>query len=179
MLEFLNEGIYCITNKINNNLYIGHSTNLGNRKTKHFSLLKHNKHPNDLLQKDYNIYNESTFEFKILEYTKQNLLEKEQYYINIYKPNYNIYINVVNYAMPQSVKDKLSITRKKLYKQGVISINGQKNIIQKDVNNNIIEEFPSIMSASRKLNINRSSIQKVLYGIHKQTNNFIFEYKED
>ena len=61
IIEFKNEGVYVLKNIINNKSYIGSSSNIGNRITKHMSLLKHNKHDNALLQKDFNLFGEKAF----------------------------------------------------------------------------------------------------------------------
>lgn len=85
-------GIYQIKNIVNNHLYIGSAINVKNRKSKHFSDLKKNKHHSIHLQRAYNLYNENNFGFYILEYVEDasKLIEREQYYIDNLKPQYNI-----------------------------------------------------------------------------------------
>ena len=81
-------GIYKITNIKSNKVYIGQSINIKSRKTHHFSDLRGNRHPNRFLQHSWNKYGEMNFKFKILEYcSKQQLDEKEVYWINYYKSN--------------------------------------------------------------------------------------------
>lgn len=175
---FQNEGIYCIINIINNEIYIGSSSNLGNRKTKHFSLLNNNKHLNTYLQNAVNEFGINNFEFKILEYTKVNLKKKENEYIQKLKPNYNIYIDLISNTVPLESRIKMSNTRKKLFSEGKLKPNCAKSIIQTDLDGNYINTFPSIRAASISLGIDRTSIQRVLYKKYKQMKGFIFHYEE-
>jgi predicted GIY-YIG superfamily endonuclease len=177
-LIFQNQGIYCIENTVTKEMYIGHSTNLGNRFTKHNSLLKHNKHANKGLQEAVNSYGIEVLEFSVLEYCEQDFLSREQYYINKYNPIYNIYKDVVNYKVPDSMKQQMSVTRKRLYQEGKLAINCAKKIVQTDLEGNFIAEYSSIMETSRSIGLHRTSIQRVLYGKAKQMKGFVFLYKE-
>lgn len=80
--------IYSITNKINNKKYIGVTKDLDTRKRKHFWELKNNRHSNEKLQRDYNIFGASAFEVEILEElkyaTKKEGFKKEVFYIGKY-----------------------------------------------------------------------------------------------
>lgn len=84
-------GIYKIENLITQKIYIGSAVNLSGRKSVHFNALKNNKHHSNYLQKSFNKYGESYFIFTVIEYcNKDQLILKEQYYIDLYKPEYNI-----------------------------------------------------------------------------------------
>jgi len=85
-------GIYCIENKINKKKYIGSSKNVYKRKNRHFSELRNLRHKNNKLQSSYNKYGEDNFMFYVLEFieNEDELIIKEQYYINSIKPDYNI-----------------------------------------------------------------------------------------
>lgn len=84
-------GIYIIINKITDKTYIGSSYNLIQRLSSHLSGLRKNKHSNVILQRNYNIYGESSFEFEVLEFCEKELLQaREQYFINQFKPEINI-----------------------------------------------------------------------------------------
>lgn len=52
-----------------------------------------------------------------------------------------------------------------------------KAIVQYDKNGNYIQEFPSISSAAKTLNLDSSTISKVCRGINKTHGGFIFKYK--
>ena len=99
MLEFIDlkigeknkSGIYCITTSINNRIYIGSTKNLSVRFSTHKRDLKAKKHGNVKLQNFVNKYGINKLSFNIIKICDlNNLIEEEQYYINIYKPYYNI-----------------------------------------------------------------------------------------
>lgn len=82
--------IYAILNKINNKKYVGSAVNLYRRKNIHLHHLRKNIHHSKYLQRAWNKYGEQNFEFIILELcNKDNLIEKEQFYIDKYNPEYN------------------------------------------------------------------------------------------
>lgn len=86
-----NIGIYQIKNKINNKSYIGSSSRLKFRWSRHLTDLKCNIHHSLALQRACNKYGIDSFEFIVLEYCKDDeLLQKEQYYLDVLKPEYNI-----------------------------------------------------------------------------------------
>lgn len=86
-----NIGIYQIKNKINNKSYIGSSSRLKFRWNRHLTDLKCNVHHSLALQRAFHKYGYDNFEFIILENCEENkLLEKEQYYLDTLKPEYNI-----------------------------------------------------------------------------------------
>jgi hypothetical protein len=53
----------------------------------------------------------------------------------------------------------------------------QKPILQFDLNNKLIKEWPSIKHAAEGTNSNASTISKVCRGIFKKTNGFIWQFK--
>ena len=59
-------GIYKITNQLNGKIYVGQSKNVYARKVEHFAALRRNKHPNQLMQKDWNKSNRG-FRFDVIE----------------------------------------------------------------------------------------------------------------
>lgn len=75
-------GIYFISNKINNKLYIGQSINIEQRWNAHKRELRNNIHENSKLQRAWNKYGEENFEFLIATKCKEYQLNTlEQYYI--------------------------------------------------------------------------------------------------
>lgn len=113
-------GIYKITNKINNKIYIGSSKNIFNRWLQHLDLLLKNEHHNYNLQNDFNIQgkNVNDFNFEILEITDEDILKDDllilegKYIIEnqSYKNNigYNIVINkskTINIKKDKETKD--------------------------------------------------------------------------
>lgn len=82
-------GIYKITNKITNNCYIGSSKNIKKRWSNHKSSYTWKQHPSVRLYQAFQSYGLDNFEFEIIEET-DNLREREQYFIDLLKPAYNM-----------------------------------------------------------------------------------------
>lgn len=87
-------GVYAIKNSINNKIYIGSTcTSFLNRIYNHTLNLNRNTHCNKYLQRAWNKYGNDTFIFEILEIctsNKNNTLKKEQKYLDMLHPEYNI-----------------------------------------------------------------------------------------
>lgn len=81
-------GIYKITNLETNDCYIGSSKDVKNRWKNHKVSSQWKKQKNNKLYIDFQKYGLDKFSFEILEETT-NLKEREQYYIDLLKPNYN------------------------------------------------------------------------------------------
>lgn len=83
-------GIYKITNKINNKIYVGKSTDVKNVWEKHRSL---NEAKKFALEKDIALYGADKFEFSILEECEEEKLsDRESFYVDLYdavKAGYN------------------------------------------------------------------------------------------
>jgi len=110
-------GIYCWTNKINNKSYIGSSSNLNIRFKNYFSIryLKA-KESNSIIYSALLKYGHRHFNLKILEYCdKKDLITKEQYYLDLLKPEYNI-LKIANSRLGKlhslDAKLKMSLSRK-------------------------------------------------------------------
>jgi group I intron endonuclease len=91
-ISFKNKsGIYIIKTKINNRFYIGSAINLYNRMHTHLTHLKKNKHCNAKLQRFVNKYGIENIFFECVELCeKENLIIREQFYIDTLNPFYNI-----------------------------------------------------------------------------------------
>lgn len=82
-------GIYKITNKVNNKIYIGSSKNIHKRWKNHIKELITNKHANIYLQHDWNEYGKECFMFEILEKCSEDIRYSiEQEYLNKLLPFY-------------------------------------------------------------------------------------------
>lgn len=85
-------GVYKWTNKINGKIYIGSSVNLSNRLRNYFNI----SYLSDLkdimiIYKALLAHGFDNFKLEILEYCNPSeLIEREQYYIDLLKPEYNI-----------------------------------------------------------------------------------------
>ena len=85
-------GIYAITNLENGHRYIGSAVNLRRRSRAHLNCLKGNRHENSRLQRAWNKYGEDSFRFEVLEYVLllEDLIPREQHYVDTLKPAYNL-----------------------------------------------------------------------------------------
>lgn len=84
--DWKKQGIYCITCAVNGKKYIGSTKNIYRRINLHKSNLNHNdlKHNNQYFINDWNEFGCDNFEYYVLEYTNENLKDKETYYIELY-----------------------------------------------------------------------------------------------
>lgn len=149
-------GIYCITNTINNKFYIGSSKNIYHRLKRHYSDLERKKHQNPYLLNSYIKHGKNAFTVEILEETSFDLLtQKEQYYIDTLKPDYNIIIDVVRQVTPLSSRKKISKTLKDKYKKGILlprkNDEQKKPVIIYDKECNCVGSYESENSAGKKL----------------------------
>jgi group I intron endonuclease len=118
-------GIYQIINLINNKKYIGSSINIKRRKYEHYYKLNNNIHDNKHLQNAWNKYGIESFKFEVIEFldNEEKLLDKEQFYIDLYKTNntlngYNIRPNASsNLGFHHSEETKQKFVNNSLGKQ--------------------------------------------------------------
>jgi group I intron endonuclease len=81
-------GIYKIENLKNGKIYIGSSIDVKSREYKHFWMLDKSRHDNEYLQKSYNKHGKKCFKFDVIEECLiEELISKENYYINLYTSN--------------------------------------------------------------------------------------------
>jgi group I intron endonuclease len=110
-------GVYQIKNLVNGLIYIGSSVNIYGRWWSHKSMLRRRIHKNPYLQNSWNKYGEENFEFKILEIVENldDVLLKEQEYLNTHLPDYNIckYVDATTAGIPKSDEHKKKISESK------------------------------------------------------------------
>lgn len=104
---------------VNGKSYVGQSTNITQRLSKHKSELRHNKHQNLHLQNAWNKYGEYNFIFNVIEYCDIDELDDiEKYYINIWNLTNNQYgYNIetgghFNKKLSQGTKQKIRDAKK-------------------------------------------------------------------
>jgi excinuclease UvrABC nuclease subunit len=97
-------GVYVIVNSVNNHKYVGQSKNLLKRMRDHFHVLDHGRHPNSYLQNAYNLHGRQSFVFVVLEYIPDlvELNDREQYWIEHLRPEYNIVKNIFEWSLKVS-----------------------------------------------------------------------------
>lgn len=127
-------GIYQIRNLINNIIYVGSASLLGNRKWQHFNQLILNNHPNKKLQNAFNKYGRENFIFEVLELCeKENLIHREQYYLNILlcaNVN-NTFFNKRGYNILRIAKNSVGFKHSEETKKKISEIQIGKKVSQK------------------------------------------------
>jgi len=112
----MNSGIYKITNKITNDFYIGSTIDFNNRFRQHKQSMIRMDHGNPILQNVYNKYGIEKLSFEIIEIVnKDNLLIREQHYIDKLNPKYNnckTAGNMLGRLMSKETKKKMSKAKK-------------------------------------------------------------------
>lgn len=143
-------GIYCIINIKNSKRYIGSSKNIRQRLWTHRAGLRHNKHENYYLQAAWNKYGEDNFDFYIVESCEEKvLLEREQWYINTMKPEYNINPIAQNPPSSKESRKKQSETRKKLFAEGKLKPSFKHTpVYVYDLEGNFIKEYSTMKEAA-------------------------------
>lgn len=110
--------IYRIVSNINpEKIYIGSALDFGGRKRMHLSLLKRDKHHSILLQRHVNKYGVEDFYFEILErvFDISQLIQREQHYLDTYKPTLNILKvagNTFGRLVSEETRRKISLANK-------------------------------------------------------------------
>lgn len=181
-------GIYKIKCKINNKIYIGSTINLVRRKCNHFTKLDNKIHHNIHLQRSYEKHGKNNFEFIILEEcSKDMLILKEQYYIDTYKPEYNI-LKIAGSSLGRKLskehKNKIKISLKAInFKpsiRGILESNklNQKKVYQYTTDKIFIREYDSISEAGRISNLGSSRISRCCNGKLYKSGNFIWTFNK-
>ena len=150
----MSQGIYKITNLIDNKCYVGQSVNIEYRWKEHIRTSKNKKRHNYNfhLYKSFRKYGTENFKFEILELVpnKNDLTKKEQFYYDMYKPEYSL-------MQPQ---DTLSNNRKnKVYKIDMDTLE-------------ILYTYESATEAGIKNNINHSHISSTCSGVRTSAGGF-------
>lgn len=112
MIE-IKSGIYKIINVINNECYVGSAVNFHRRFGAHRRGLNKNSHANRHLQSAWNKYGENNFKFVIIEEVleKALLIKREQFYLDIIKPEYNespTAGSLLGFTHSQETREKIS-----------------------------------------------------------------------
>lgn len=132
------KGIYKITNKTNNKVYIGESLNIERRWEEHIEDLNNNKHHSYKLQNDWNTYGQDNFKFEIVKEINTStavihyiLIVLEHKYMKEFNSITNGY-NVEN-TLKEMLDGKKAILGNKINK---MNINILKNVINNMNKNN-------------------------------------------
>lgn len=184
--ELTRTGIYKITCLVNNKFYIGSASCIQSTKSKigfigrlnrHIISLKNNSHSNLVLQNSYNKYGLDNFKFEILEYCNStDCRNREQYYLDSLQPFYPVGFNICKNSLGNNSNNN---SKNRINNRDNSNINNSYKIIvlQKDLNNNIINEYLGIANAARQTNTHRVAIYKCCRKEYKTAGGFIWEYK--
>ena len=167
-------GIYMIINIENGNKYIGSSKSIKERLQNHIWHLNKGTHNNGHLQNAWNKYGYQKFDYGILCICdEKDRFEKEQYFINIFNPEYNIDIDVKRNFLTQETKNKISKSIKELYNNGFVNSNKIKeDVYLYDIDSlEMINTFNCIADAAEYVYKRRGSIK------YQQVNNAILKNK--
>ena len=152
-------GIYRWVNLINGNTYIGSSLNLGNRLRDYFkhSFLIHPKNNKLLIYKAILKYGYSNFQLEILEYCDVSLLiSREQYFIDTFKPSYNILTVASSSFGFKHTEESLSKLRSHLL---LINLEKAFKVHVTDIVTNTKTVYDSIRKAALALNTDLKALK--------------------
>jgi len=171
-------GVYKITNKINGKMYIGGSTNVESRRIDHFKPYRINKLKHLPLYEAMIKFGRENFEFEILEeVTKEELGNKEEYYINKYNAVDDGY-NVISTAHVMHDEEFSKANADRLRERNLK--NWQDPEYREHITNSSREYQKTVpyekrLNAIKGLNKYTNSIKKKVYQYDKQ-GNFIAEF---
>ena len=113
--------IYQIKNLENNHRYIGSTMEKERRWQEHRNTLEYGKHDNSHLQNAWDRHSAESFEFSVLEEVEniENLIDREQYYIDKLEPKYNI--------VPRADRSKVAEETKEKISKNHVNYSGEKN----------------------------------------------------
>lgn len=184
-----NIGIYRILNTKNNKIYIGSSENLNKRRIDHFGLLKRNKHHSIHLQRAWNrtLNPESTFIFEILEYCKkEELLDKENHYLNYYcksqeyiKNLNNDFLKISYNILPLAIKGFGGKHRKETILKLKMNHPLRKRILCYTPDGLLYKIYESSGDAEKDTKLSKSAILKLCKNKKYISKYYIFGFEND
>ena len=143
IMQDIQTGIYMIRNKKDNKFYIGRTLNFRKRIISHRTELNNQIHHSFRLQRAWNKHKEENFEFVLIEEcSKEIYRDREQFWIDLLKPDYNLAQNSRGGRFgpqKQSTIEKIRESKRKM------------DIYQFDLENNFIAKFRSVMDAARSI----------------------------
>jgi group I intron endonuclease len=187
-------GIYKIVNKENGKIYIGSTRRLAERKTEHFSKFKKNK-GNSIIRNAILKYGIDNFEFVVIEvfhfwvdakisYIDEMLTSREQYFVDLLLPEYNIKIKDVcsSKAIPRNITDNknIELSKREIKRRQVNKIKKYIDVYSfPDLC--FVETIYCLRNCAKKYNLDPSNLSSICKkGVTtKYKNNFIFCYHKN
>lgn len=134
--DWYKSGIYQISNIIDDRVYIGSTRNLRDRFRHHKRQLIKGSNPSILLQRFCSKYGIDTLKFTVIEIIEEDkLLEREEYFLNIYNCKFNAMltpVRVKGYKHKEETREKMSSIAKKSFGNGRTSWNKGKFIFSQE-----------------------------------------------
>lgn len=122
----MKSGIYIIICMPTMKSYIGSAVNIKSRLGTHRNLLRNKKHWISYFQNSWNKYGEADFEFHVIEYCqKEKLIEREQFYLDIFKAvrhGFNLNkkaASTLGYKQTKNACENVARARKRLFKNPI------------------------------------------------------------
>lgn len=169
-------GIYCIINLVNGRIYIGSSNNVYKRIGQHSSALSGNRHKNPHLQNSYNKNGKDNFFSFILEECVVGLLvDREQYWIDFLKPDYNIILTNLTRPILNRSKEGREIGIAKI-KQACLDgrINRKIKVHVYDLDGVFIKSFESVKTCYKELGVYKGGVSKCINNKLNQSGGYQF-----
>jgi len=158
-------GIYKITNTANSKIYIGSTTRLKDRFNFHQSLLNRGSHHSVYLQRSFDKHIDVNFDFEVIECImikdRDYILEREQYYIDLLKPEYN---------NSKTAGSNLNLRNPKKWKA----------VLQYSLEGNLIKLWDNLTDIMTHFNVSSSSkISDCCMGKRNKAYGFVWRYKDN
>lgn len=146
-------GIYMWVNTVNNKRYVGSSSDLQRRISSYYSVAYLTKYNSTVINRALLKYGYSAFSLYILEYcNKEDLISREQYFIDIYKPEYNI-LKIAGSSLGFKQSEECIV-------QNILGQPNRMKVIVTDLHTNISTSYDSMGLAARALDINDTVITR-------------------
>ena len=146
-------GVYRITNTANGKFYVGSAVNLRERWTRHKYRLRSKQHHNEHLQRSFLKHGEECFVFDVLELVGRDaLIEREQYWIDTLRPEYNLSPtagNIAGYKHTEEHKQRMSKNMTGVKRQP-LSEEHKRKIAEAGVGRKCPQETRNKLSAAHK-----------------------------
>jgi len=162
-------GIYKITNIENNKFYIGSAKNIKHRWRVHLTHFKHNKHCNIYMQRTYDKYGVASLLFELIEKVDDLslLIEREQYYMDTLKPEYNLSPTAgSNLGYKFTAKQRANAA-------------GVKKINQYSLDGKYIKTFLNMGFAAESVNCDVARISDACTGKTYKCEGYLWKYSKD
>lgn len=165
-------GVYLWINKVNGNKYVGSSVSLSVRMYKYYSL-RSNAKSNRPIDRALLKYGFSKFSLYILEYcTSENTIEREQYYLDKLKPEYNIVEKAGSTIGYKHTEDSLAkmrnfvlsdeVRRKKASSTTNASAANRIPIVVENIKTKEVSEYISMTEASKVLGVHKNAVGQAI-----------------